>query len=228
MSPLDEGFRQRTQQVFELWMTTYELALRRGQTSGVVRLSIDPRAAAFSLVAEIEGVLSLSRNSQDPRVLRHGLQNLRRQLEAMRSTPTPTAEERPMVDRPKMPAADPHTTARFKAALPDDARIIIRPMFGHTAAFINGNMFAGTFGADVFVRLDERGRAELLTIAGATPFAPMKGRVMAEYVRLPRSAEASVTSSWLARSFTWASTLPRKGERKSPRTRAPRSGARRK
>lgn len=93
MSPLDEGFRLRTQQVFELWMTTYELALRRGQASGVVRESVDPRAAAFSLVAEIEGILSLSRNSQDRRVLRHGLSNLRRQLEAMR--PPTRSDEQP-------------------------------------------------------------------------------------------------------------------------------------
>jgi hypothetical protein len=38
-----------------------------------------------ALVAEIEGILSLSRNSQDRRVLRHGLTNLRRRLESMRA-----------------------------------------------------------------------------------------------------------------------------------------------
>jgi AcrR family transcriptional regulator len=84
MSPLDDGFRLRTQQVFELWMQTFELALRRGQVAGVVSTMIDPRATAFALVAEIEGILSLSRNSQDRRVLRLGLQNLQRRLDAMR------------------------------------------------------------------------------------------------------------------------------------------------
>jgi len=84
MSPLDEGFRLRTQQVFELWLQTFELALRRGQASGAVSTTIDPRAAAFALVAEIEGILSLSRNSQDRRVLGLGLQNLRRRLDVMR------------------------------------------------------------------------------------------------------------------------------------------------
>lgn len=87
MSPLDDGFRVRTQQVFELWMQTFELALRRGQAAGVVSTTIDPRAVAFALVAEIEGILSLSRNSQDRRVLRLGLQNLRRHLDAMRPSP---------------------------------------------------------------------------------------------------------------------------------------------
>ncbi|HXT17097.1 MAG TPA: TetR/AcrR family transcriptional regulator [Gemmatimonadaceae bacterium] len=84
MSPLDDGFRLRTQQVFELWMQTYELALRRGQASGTVSAAIDPQAAAFALVAEIEGILSLSKNSQDPRALTIGARNLRRRLDAMR------------------------------------------------------------------------------------------------------------------------------------------------
>jgi len=84
MSPLDDGFRIRTQQVFELWMGSFEMALRRGQMSGAVRTTVDPRAAAFSLVAEIEGILSLSRNSQDTRVLRLGLVNLKRHLDSMR------------------------------------------------------------------------------------------------------------------------------------------------
>lgn len=84
MSPLDDGFRLRTQQVFELWMQTYELALRRGQSSGTVSTAIDARAVAFGLVAEIEGILSLAKNSQDRRALRIGARNLRRRLDSYR------------------------------------------------------------------------------------------------------------------------------------------------
>jgi AcrR family transcriptional regulator len=84
MSPLDDGFRLRTQQVFELWMQAYELAFRRGQTAGTVAPTVDARAAAFALVAEIEGILSLAKNSQDRRVLRLGLANLRRHLDSLR------------------------------------------------------------------------------------------------------------------------------------------------
>jgi len=87
MSPLDDGFRLRTQQVFEMWMQTYELALRRGQSNGVVSPSIDPRAVAFGLVAEIEGILSLAKNSQDRRALSIGATNLRRRLETYRAVP---------------------------------------------------------------------------------------------------------------------------------------------
>src|SRR5438128_1552657 len=37
MSPLDAGFRLRTQRVFELWIGAFEAALRRGQAAGIVR-----------------------------------------------------------------------------------------------------------------------------------------------------------------------------------------------
>jgi AcrR family transcriptional regulator len=88
MSALDGGFRLRTQQVFELWMQTYELALRRGQATGTVSTSIDPRGEAFALVAQIEGVLSLAKNSQDKRSLRLGLASLRARLGSLRPAKT--------------------------------------------------------------------------------------------------------------------------------------------
>ena len=84
MSPLDDGFRLRTQRVFELWMQTYEMALRGGQDRGRVSTSVDARGEAFALVAEIEGTLSLAKNSQDRRALTIGAQNLRRRLNALR------------------------------------------------------------------------------------------------------------------------------------------------
>jgi TetR/AcrR family transcriptional repressor of nem operon len=113
MSPLDDGFRLRTQQVFELWMQTYELALRRGQGAGTVRLSVDPRAEAFALVAQVEGILSLAKNSQDRRALRLGLANLRSHLDSLRPLNAGSAARRPSArtatrraanDAPRLPA----------------------------------------------------------------------------------------------------------------------------
>jgi hypothetical protein len=43
-----------------------------------------------------------------------------------------------------------------KRLLPADDRIVIRPMFGHKAAFVSGHMFTGTFGKYIFVRAGER------------------------------------------------------------------------
>jgi len=53
-------------------------------------------------------------------------------------------------------------------------------MFGNISAFVNGNMFAGLFGNDLFVRLSKESRKELLEKQGASLLEPMKGRPMKE------------------------------------------------
>ena len=51
-----------------------------------------------------------------------------------------------MAKRPTLPKSDPKVAALFDRLLPSDKRIVIRPMFGHKAAFVNGHMFTGTSG----------------------------------------------------------------------------------
>ena len=60
--------------------------------------------------------------------------------------------------------------------LPDDPEIEIKPMFGNLGAFVHGNMFAGLFGADVGVRLDDGGREELAASTAAAPSGRGSGR----------------------------------------------------
>jgi AcrR family transcriptional regulator len=85
MNPLDDGFRARTSAVFDLWRATFSSAIDRGQRAGIVREGIDAADAAHGLVAQIEGTLSLARNSQDPADLTTGARGLRRYLESMRA-----------------------------------------------------------------------------------------------------------------------------------------------
>jgi TfoX/Sxy family transcriptional regulator of competence genes len=72
-----------------------------------------------------------------------------------------------------MPKPDAGTRELFAAVLPADGRVATRPMFGQMAAFVNGNMFAGIFGDNVFVRLNETERVQLLAEPGASIFKPM-------------------------------------------------------
>ena len=72
MNPLDDGFRARTSAVFDLWRDTFSNAIDRGQHTGVLQGNITPADAAYALVAQIEGTLSLARNSQDPADLQAG------------------------------------------------------------------------------------------------------------------------------------------------------------
>ena len=54
--------------------------------------------------------------------------------------------------------------------LPSDPNVTVKPMFGNISAFINGNLFMGLFGDDLFVRLPDKDGQELLG-KGASLFA---------------------------------------------------------
>src|SRR6266700_7662546 len=57
----------------------------------------------------------------------------------------------------------------FRSLVPDEPSVEVKPMFGNLGAFVNGNMFAGLFGPDVGVRLDDAGNDELAVIKGSGP-----------------------------------------------------------
>ncbi|MGI9005170.1 MAG: TfoX/Sxy family protein [Streptosporangiaceae bacterium] len=106
----------------------------------------------------------------------------------------------------------------FRSVVPDEAGVEVKPMFGNLGAFVYGNMFAGLFGPDVGVRLDEAGRGELAAIDGSGPFGPAE-RPMGGYLALPASWRASpeIASDWVGRALAHIRTMPpRLRSRKPP------------
>jgi TfoX/Sxy family transcriptional regulator of competence genes len=101
--------------------------------------------------------------------------------------------------------------AAFDKAVSTSPGVTRRPMFGYASAFVNGNMFAGTYQDAIVVRLAETDRAALLKLKGAAPFEPM-GHPMKEYVVVPVSivTKPKDLSGWIARGQRYASTLPAK------------------
>ncbi len=67
MSPLDEGFRQRLEKVFQEWRQGIADCLHRGQEKGQVRIDVDPMETATFFLASLEGCISLAKSagSQD-------------------------------------------------------------------------------------------------------------------------------------------------------------------
>lgn len=61
-----------------------------------------------------------------------------------------------------------------------------RKMFGYSCVFAKGNMFAGLHEVGMVLRLSEEQRAEFHRLKDAKQFEPMPGRVMREYVVVPR------------------------------------------
>ena len=111
----------------------------------------------------------------------------------------------------KLPKPTQETKDFFASVVPEHPAVAMRTMFGQLSAFVNGNMFMGIFGEDVFVRLPEDDRAALLR-EGGRAFEPMAGRPMKEYVVLPGAwhDEPERIREWAARSLDHAEELPPK------------------
>jgi TfoX/Sxy family transcriptional regulator of competence genes len=114
------------------------------------------------------------------------------------------------------PKPDAESKAYFDALVPDDPAVVVRPMFGNYAAFVNGNMFLALFGSQVAVRLPGDDQAELGKEPGTSAFEPMPGRGMKEYVALPEAWRKSPSKAeeWVGRSFRWAASLPPKKKKR--------------
>jgi TfoX/Sxy family transcriptional regulator of competence genes len=99
----------------------------------------------------------------------------------------------------------------FRSLVPEVPAVEMKPMFGNLGAFVNGNMFAGLFGAAVGVRLSGPDRDELAAIAGAGPFGPEE-RPMGGYLSLPAAfrTDPEQASGWVARALAYVSEMPPK------------------
>ncbi len=65
MSPVDEGFRLRINDVMSRWQQGIAQALQRGQKRGLVNPDLDAVRIAMFLIAAIEGCHGLAKTSQD-------------------------------------------------------------------------------------------------------------------------------------------------------------------
>jgi TfoX/Sxy family transcriptional regulator of competence genes len=108
---------------------------------------------------------------------------------------------------------------RFHEAVAGVEGAEVRKMFGYPAAFVGGNLTAGLHQENVMVRLPEGERQERLA-DGWTPFEPMPGRPMREYLALPPEVAADVVAMrhWFERAAAYVRTLP-------PKAAKPRKGA---
>lgn len=98
---------------------------------------------------------------------------------------------------------------RFRALVPDEADVEVKPMFGNLGAFVHGHMFMGLLGADVGVKLEEPSRSALASMPGAGPFGPAD-RPMAGYVTLPAGCTVAAAANWTAKAYATAASLPAK------------------
>jgi TfoX/Sxy family transcriptional regulator of competence genes len=109
-----------------------------------------------------------------------------------------------------MQAAD--TAAAFDAALPDDPRVSRKRMFGTPCAFVNRQMFFGTFENTLVARVGER-RAKLLSDQpGVRIFSPSEGKVWTDTLQVELTLGAPLLAALAKEALAWAAALPRKAK----------------
>ena len=112
------------------------------------------------------------------------------------------------IPRPSEAAKD-----RFRALVPDDPRVEVKPMFGNLGGFVNGNMFIGLYGEDIGLKLDSDA-SEQLRAAGGGPFGPAE-RPMGGYTTLPPAGTHGEVEDWVRRALDHVAALPPKGPKPS-------------
>jgi TfoX/Sxy family transcriptional regulator of competence genes len=114
----------------------------------------------------------------------------------------------------KMPKPTEADKEAFRSLVPDGPEVEVKPMFGNLAAFVNGNMFMGLFGADIGLKLDPADRDELLAVEGAGPFGPTE-RPMSGYVTIPVRWRSTPDEAhpWIEKALTCVAALPPKAKK---------------
>jgi len=84
MSPLDAGFHERINRLYELWRQRYAAALERGVHEATVSASIAPRHVAALIVAAQMGIWGTGKSSRNEDVMRRAAEALCAYLDALR------------------------------------------------------------------------------------------------------------------------------------------------
>jgi TfoX/Sxy family transcriptional regulator of competence genes len=110
-----------------------------------------------------------------------------------------------------MPKPSEQVKAAFSKLVPGEPAVTLKPMFGNLAAFVNGNMFAGLFGEDLFVRLPDEDSAHVRKVGGRD-FEPMPGHAMKGYVTVPNTWRAKPDAAvvWIRRALELTRKMPPK------------------
>lgn len=128
--------------------------------------------------------------------------------------------EKPNRAMPAFTKAPEEMVRLFENAMMEFPMARTRKMFGYPAAFVNGNMFAGLFQDEMFLRLADDDRAAIRKEFGTKLFEPIPGRPMRGYVLVPRYVLKSpcLLRTWLTKGMEYTKTLPAKVKRQRTKT----------
>ena len=85
MSPLDSGFHQRIDRLYDTWREAYAAALARGIQAGAVKPSISPESVAALIVAAQMGIWGSGKSSRRTAIMRQATDGVCDYLESLRA-----------------------------------------------------------------------------------------------------------------------------------------------
>lgn len=121
-----------------------------------------------------------------------------------------------------MRAPAPDVVAAYDGALPADPRVERKKMFGMPCAFVNRQMFFGTFEDTIIARVGPERVEELVAEPGRRVFTPTEDRPWRDYVQVDATEDPAVLAALAAEALGWASRLPPKGKKPKEARRAAR------
>jgi AcrR family transcriptional regulator len=85
MSPLDDGFYERINRLYETWRERYAVFVARGVEMGTVKANTNPNNAAALIVAAQMGIWGSGKSSRNQDVMRQAAEGLCEYLESLRA-----------------------------------------------------------------------------------------------------------------------------------------------
>src|SRR5438067_13656277 len=107
----------------------------------------------------------------------------------------------------KMPKPSEEAKAALARVVPDEPAVTLKPMFGQLSGFVNGNMFCGIFGEDLFVRLPEDEIA-VVEVPVGRDFEPMAGHKMGGDGIVPGDWRGKQPTALIKRAIVVNRTMP--------------------
>ncbi|MFK7927665.1 MAG: hypothetical protein AB8H79_05735 [Myxococcota bacterium] len=104
----------------------------------------------------------------------------------------------------------PTPLAAFEAAVPTDERVQHKTMFGSPCAFVNRQMFFGTFENTVVARVGPERVIELSSQDGMGVFTLAPDKQWPDYIQVDPNTPPDVLAGLAAESLAWAAALPLK------------------
>jgi len=112
-----------------------------------------------------------------------------------------------------VPTLSSEVTAAYETALPDDIRIKRKKMFGSPCAFVNRQMFFGTFEESIVARVGPERVQVLVEQAGMQVFTLSPDKQWNDYVQMDLTVDPAIFAELASEALSWAAALPKKVKR---------------